>query len=484
MRSFPSIALPALLASVALRALLAAIVALPAAVAAAETGRAPGDAAAGKRVAERLRAQEEATQGAYERLAWLCDRIGPRLSGSPGAAAAVGWALETMRKDGLKEVRAEKVMVPHWIRGTAEIALVAPVARPLAGLALGMSVPTPPEGVTGEVLEVDSLEALRNLGDRASGRIILFNRAMWRDPNGEGYGQVSPLRHAGPSQAARQGAVATLIRSLGTLPGRLPHTGTLSYDEAAPRIPAAAIAQEDADHLHRLLAAGEKVRVRLRLDCRTLPDAESANAVGELRGRERPEEIVVIGAHLDSWDVGCGAHDDGAGVVMVLESLRLLRALDLRPRRTIRGVLFMNEENGVRGGKAYAADHAAELPRHVAAIEADRGAGRPLGWSIGAGAGGADVVRRMAQGLAALGAVEIVENGEGGVDISRLRPAGVPLLGLRSDMTSYFDWHHSEADTLDKIDRAALADNVVAMAAMAWALAEIDPPLPRQPTAP
>ena len=477
MRSFTPLA--PLAAIVALGAAL-----LPGSAVASRAAPPPVDADAVQQVAERLRSEEQATQGAYERLAWLCDRIGHRLSGSPGAAAAVGWALETLRKDGLKEVRAEKVMVPHWVRGTAEMSLVAPVARPLAGLALGMSVPTPLEGVDGEIVEVDSMEALKSLGEKVRGRIVLFNRAIWRDPNGDGYGQVSPLRHAGPSQAARQGAVATLIRSLGTLAGRLPHTGTLSYADDAPRIPAAAIAQEDADLIHRLLAAGGKVRVRMRLDCRTLPDAESANAVGELRGRDRPEEIVLLGAHLDSWDVGCGAHDDGAGVVMVLESMRLLQALDLRPRRTIRAVLFMNEENGVRGGKAYAADHAAELPRHVAALEADRGAGKPLGFSVGADAGGAETLRRLAQGLAAVGAVEIDDKGEGGVDIARLRAAGVPLLGLRSDMSTYFDWHHSEADTLDKIDRGALADNVVAMAAMAWALAEMDPPLPRQPPPP
>jgi Zn-dependent M28 family amino/carboxypeptidase len=206
--------------------------------------------------------------------------------------------------------------------------------------------------------------------------------------------------------------------------------------------------------------------------------------VGEWRGRERAEEIVLLGAHLDSWDVGAGAHDDGAGVVMVLEALRLLKALDLHPRRTLRAVLFMNEENGTRGGKGYAADHAEELARHVAAIEADRGAGPPLGFSIGAGPGGAEAVRALAQGLAAIGATEITDGGEGGVDISRMRAAGVPLLGLRSDMTGYFDWHHSQADTLDKIDRTALADGVVAMAAMAYALAEIDPPLPRLPPQP
>ena len=444
----------------------------------------PPDATALEEIAARLRAEERSSQGAYEKLAWLCDRIGPRLSGSPQAAAAVGWGAATMRRDGLKEVRQEEVKVPHWIRGDAEIALVTPVSRPVAALALGMSVATPPEGLTGEVVEVDSMEALKALGDRARGRIVLFNKAIWRDRDGEGYGKVSPLRHAGPSQAARQGAIATLIRSLGTLDARLPHTGSLSYEEDAPRIPAAAVAAEDADHIHRLIASGETVRVRMRLDCRTLADAASANVVGELRGRERPDEIVVLGAHLDSWDVGCGAHDDGAGVVIVLESLRLLKALDLRPRRTLRGVLYMNEENGVRGGKGYAADHDPELGRHVAAIEADRGAGPPLGFSIAAGPGAADAVRALALGLATLGATEVTDGGDGGVDISRMRKAGVPLLGLRSDMSRYFDWHHSEADTLDKIDRDALADNVVAMAAMAWALAEIDPPLPRLPPQP
>jgi carboxypeptidase Q len=435
-------------------------------------------------MAERLRAEERNSQGAYERLAWLCDRIGPRLSGSPQAAAAVGWAAATMRKDGLKDVRQEPVMVPHWIRGDEDITLVTPVTRPLEGLALGMSVATPPDGVTGEVVEVDSLEALKTLGDKVRGRIVLFNAAIWRDPEGEGYGKISPLRHAGPSAAARQGAIATLIRSLGTLDARLPHTGTLAYEDDAPRIPAAAISAEDAMHLHRLLAAGETVRVRLRLDCRTLADAPSANVVGDWRGRDTPDEIVLLGAHLDSWDVGAGAHDDGAGVVMVLEAVRLLKALDLHPRRTLRAVLFMNEENGVRGGKAYAADHAEELPRHVAAIEADRGAGPPLGFSVGAGPGGADTVRRFAQALSAIGATSIKEGGDGGVDISRMRAAGVPMLGLRADMSGYFDWHHSRADTLDKIDRESLADDVVALAVMAYALAETEPPLPRLPPRP
>jgi carboxypeptidase Q len=467
----------------------------PGGAAAAGKNKAPGEEhasgtqaglepAALQAMAERLRTEERTSQGAYERLAWLCDRIGPRLSGSPQAAAAVGWAAATMRKDGLKDVRQEPVMVPHWIRGTEEITLVTPVTRRLEGLALGMSVSTPPEGITGEVVEVDSLDALQALGEKVRGRIVLFDQAIWRDPDGEGYGHISPLRHAGPSAAARQGAIGTLIRSLGTLDARLPHTGTLSYEEDAPKIPAAAISAEDALHLHRLLAAGETVRVRMLLDCRTLADAPSANVVGEWRGREQPDEIVLLGAHLDSWDVGAGAHDDGAGVVMVLEAIHLLKTLDLHPRRTLRAVLFMNEENGVRGGKGYAADHAAELPRHVAAIESDRGAGPPLGFSVAAGPGGADSVRGFAQGLAAIGAAAITEGGDGGVDISRMRAAGVPLLGLRSDMSGYFDWHHTRADTLDKIDRASLADGVVALAVMAYALAESDPPLPRLPPRP
>jgi Zn-dependent M28 family amino/carboxypeptidase len=265
------------------------------------------------------------------------------------------------------------------------------------------------------------------------------------------------------------------------LNGRLVHTGSHAYREGVPRIPAAAISAEDAELIHRLGASGETVQVTLTLGCRLFPDVESANAIAELPGRSRPDEVVVIGGHLDSWDLGTGAVDDGAGVAVSMDALRLLKKLNLRPRRTIRAVLFMNEENGNRGGRAYFDTHRSEMEKHVAAIESDSGAGRPLGFSVNAGPGGDGMVRDLASRLRAIGATEVQTGGEGGVDISSMIAAGVPLMGLRQDMTEYFHWHHSAADTLDKVNPRELADNAAAMAFMAFALADRKEPLPRIP---
>ncbi len=433
------------------------------------------------RIAARLLGEEIASGGAYAKLAWLTDRIGPRLSGSAGAEKAVAWALDEFRRDGMSRVRAEKVMVPRWVRGEERAVIVSPVAQPLTITALGMSVPTPPEGITAPVVEVSSFDELRAAGDKVRGAIVLMNKKTVAHRHGAGYGETSSLRYRGPSEAARVGAAAFLIRSLGTLVARLPHTGALGYLEDAPKIPAAAVTEEDADLIHRLLAAGETVRVSLVLGCRTLPDVESANVVAELRGRSLPDEVVVIGGHLDSWDLGTGAIDDGAGVAISMEALRLLKTLGLRPRRTIRAVLFMNEENGVRGGKGYAEAHASEIKQHVAAIESDGGAGRPTGFTLRAGEGAAEAVRALARSLRGLGADEVDTKGGGGTDIGPLGKAGCPVLELRQDMTRYFDWHHTAGDTLDKVDPTELAQNAAAMAFMAYALADRAEPLPRLP---
>jgi Iap family predicted aminopeptidase len=296
----------------------------------------------------------------------------------------------------------------------------------------------------------------------------------------DGYGAVSPLRSKGAMEAGKLGAVASLVRSLGTADFRLPHTGAMRYDPEVPRIPAAAITAEDADRLHRLLGHGETVRVRLRMTPATHSDAPSANVLAELRGRERPEEVVVIGAHLDSWDVGCGALDDGAGVAIVMETMRLLRALDLRPRRTLRAVLFTNEENGLAGGKAYAKAHADELARHVAAVEVDSGAGRPLGAGVKAGPGAVAALAEILKPLAAIDAASAGDGG-GGADISAMIPAGVPQIGLRQDALRYFDYHHTEADTLDKVDPRLLAQNVAAFAVLAYGLADMPEALAKIP---
>jgi Zn-dependent M28 family amino/carboxypeptidase len=267
-----------------------------------------------------------------------------------------------------------------------------------------------------------------------------------------------------------------LIRSLGTADYRLPHTGALRYKDDAPRIPAAAISAEDAELVHRLLAAGDRVEVHLRLTCQTLPDAESANVLAEIRGRERPDEIVLIGAHLDTWDVGQGAHDDGAGCAIVMETMRLLKRLGLVPRRTIRAVLFTNEENGLRGGRDYAERHGAE--HHVVAIESDSGGDAPVGFGITAGEGAVEMVRGIARHLRVLGADTVHPSG-GGADISPLKDRGVPVMGLMQDTARYFDFHHTEADTLDKVDPAALVRNVAALATMTWFLAEQEATVPR-----
>lgn len=429
--------------------------------------------------ASRLVAAALASDGAHARLAWLTDRIGPRLSGSTGMAAAVRWAAEQMARDGLDRVWTEPVRVPVWVRGVEAGRILTPAEHPLAITALGGSIPTPDEGVSAEVVEVRSFDELHALGDAVAGKIVLYNRPIV--PNGqgeEGYGFASSLRHRGASEAAKQGAIATLIRSLGTATYRLPHTGSVGYEDGAAKIPSAAIAAEDADLIHRLLAAGESVRVRVVLGCRTLPEAESANVLGEIRGREKPEEVVVIGGHLDSWDLGTGAIDDGAGVAIAMETMRLLKALGPPPRRTVRAVLFANEENGLRGGRAYAEAHREEIPRHVAAIESDSGAGRPLGFGVTAGPGAEERVRAIAASLAAIGADRVTPDG-GGADISPLRRAGVPVLGLTQDATRYFDYHHTAADTFDKVDRQALAQNVAALLVMTYALAEAPEALPR-----
>ncbi|NVJ05686.1 M20/M25/M40 family metallo-hydrolase [Myxococcus sp. AM001] len=418
---------------------------------------------------------------AYARLAELTDGIGPRLSGSPGAEAAVQWALRSFKADGVK-AWLEPVKVPHWVRGEASGEVLASErtrGHPLALLALGGSPPTAPEGLTAEVVEVTSLEQLEALGAAVKGKFVFFNHTMSVAAD---YGRFAGLRSRGPAAAAKHGAVGALVRSLATASLRTPHTGATNFPSDGPRIPAASVSTEDADLLHRLLAGGA-VRVKLMLSSSELPDAESSNVVAEIRGREKPREIVLIGAHLDSWDVGTGAHDDGAGVVMVMEAARLIAKLPQAPRRTVRVVLFMNEENGLRGGRAYAEAHAAELPRHVGALEMDAGGGRPVSISVRSGEGGQALLRPWLPPLTALGVTQFSAREAGGADISPLVPARVPFFGVEVDSSRYFDVHHTEADTLDKVDPQDLARSTAAVAWMTYALAEMPGTLTR-PEAP
>jgi len=435
----------------------------------------PRDAAA------RIIGHQVVESRAFEKLRHLTDRIGHRLSGSPQLEQAVAWAQAEFRRDGLTNVRAEEVQVPKWVRGVERCEIVAPANHRLALLALGGSVPTPAGGLTAEVVEVRTFEELERLGEAAvRGKIVLYGQAMVRSgEDGPGYGTVASLRTRGAVAAAKLGAVGALIRSLGTASFRLPHTGATHYEEGVAQLPFAALAAEDAELIHRLLEQGP-VKVRLELGCSTGPDVPSANVVAELPGREKPEEIVLIGAHLDSWDVGTGAHDDGAGCAHVMDTMRTLVALGLKPRRTIRAVLFTNEENGLRGGRDYFERHKDELERHVAALETDSGGFRPQGFGWTAGEGADRLLRELVAPLRAIGA-DGLRVGGGGADISPLARARVPLLGLRVEGTRYFDYHHTEADTLDKVDPTELAQGTAALAVLTWGLAEHAETLPRPP---
>ncbi len=423
-------------------------------------------------VAQKLVGGALADGVAYARLAELADGIGPRLSGSPGAEAAVQWALQRFRDDGLA-AHLEPVKVPHWVRGEERAEILGPPVRPLALTALGGSVPG---DVTGEVIAAHSLEEIAPLGPRARGKIVFLDHTM---STPAGYGQFVELRTRGPAEAGKVGAAGVLLRSLATASFRSPHTGVTVYDPAAPKIPAAAISVEDAELMRRLLARGP-VRAHLALGCKWLPDADSANVVAEVRGRERPEEVVLLGAHLDSWDLAQGANDDGAGVVMVMEAGRLIKTLPTPPRRTVRIVLFMNEENGLAGGKGYAEAHAAELSKHVAAFEADSGAARLLNITLHAGEGGEALLEPWLAPLETAFGIRLGHEGEaGGADLGPMNPAAVPFAGVPLDGTHYFDIHHSAADTLDKIDPQLLAQDAAAHALLAYALAEMPQPLPR-----
>jgi len=431
----------------------------------------------GDETATRILDAARSDSTAWDKLAYLSDRVGHRLSGSEQLDRAVAWVAAELERDGVPEVWTEPVMVPRWIRGDERARITSPVVSELALLALGGTVGTSPGGLEAEVVEVDGFETLERLGDSVAGKIVLFNRAIEAGFGSEnGYGSAVGLRARGASRAAQQGAVGMLIRSLGTADYRLPHTGSMGYEDDVPRIPGAAIAAEDAELIHRLLASGDTVRVHLELGSHTLPDVESANVIAEIPGRELPQEIVLIGAHLDTWDVGQGAHDDGAGCAAVMETMRLLRRLELQPRRTIRAVLFTNEENGLRGGKDYAARHGAEF--HEAAIESDSGGAAPIGFGITGGPGGVEIIESIAGHLRRIDAAQVFPRG-GGADISPLKEFGVPRLALVQDSQHYFDYHHTEADTLDKIDPRALERNVAALAWMAYALAEREGSLPR-----
>ena len=420
-----------------------------------------------REAAARLIGEAVGSTFAWDRLATLTDTIGNRLSGTPALDRAIAWAAAEMKKDGLENVHTEKVMVPRWVRGAESAEIVSPAAHTIVMLGLGDSVGTPPDGVQAEVLVVHGFEELDAHAAQARGRIVLFNVPYTN------YGETVRFRSAGPSRAARHGAVAMLVRAVGPPGLRTPHTGALAYAADAPKIPAAAIATEDADRLQRMVDRGWRPVVRLRMEAHAEADVESANVVGEVRGREKPDEIVVVSGHLDSWDVGAGATDDGGGCVVAWEALRIMKKLNLRPRRTVRVVLWTNEENGGRGGVGYRDQHRAELAKHVLMIESDSGVFRPLGFGFSGSDAARDKVRGIAALLAGLGADQ-VSTGGGGADIGpSVQEARIPAMSLEVDGTKYFLIHHTPADTIDKIDPVEMAKCAAAMAVMAYVVADL-----------
>jgi hypothetical protein len=441
----------------------------PAATADPSSGATPAPPVPDAAAAAALRERAAASGLAWDLVSSLTTEVGPRLAGSAGDRRAVAWGLAAMERLGFDAVRAEAVTVPHWVRGEAHAEILAPFPQRLLVTALGGSVGTPEEGISAEVVSFPSVTELEAAPEEAvRGRIVFLDKRMERRPDGSAYREVVPNRGRGPSLAARKGAVALLIRSVGTGPHRFPHTGGTRYADDAPRIPAAALAVPDADVLAAQLAGGETVRLRLLLTARDLGTAQSANVIGEVRGSERPEEIVLLACHLDSWDLGTGAIDDGAGCAIVLAAAKLLAELPRRPARTVRVVLYANEEFGLSGARAYAERYAHALPRHVLGIEADLGAGRILALAGNVAPEAQPFLRAIAPELAPLGVAWTDDRAFGGADLTPLIAKRVPVADLRHDATHYFDYHHTADDTLDKIDPEALRQCVAAFTVVAW----------------
>jgi carboxypeptidase Q len=438
---------------------------------------------------KRLEQAAMSSDHAYRQVAHLANNIGPRLTGSAQAAKAVEYVAGELKAIGC-EVQLEKVMVPHWVRGEETSALVQwpgqaeNTTQKIMLCALGGSIATPNDGITADVVAVKNFDELKALPrDQIAGKIVLFDyhfdkRIAAEGRGGEAYGEAVVYRSDGPSAAARQGAVACLIRSVGGADYRIPHTGLTEYADDAGKIPAGAVTSEDADLIVDLVRQGP-VKMKLVLTPQTLPDVESANVIGDIKGSEHPEQFVIVSGHLDSWDLGTGAIDDGAGVAVSMEAANLIQKLHLKPKRTIRVIAWMNEENGLRGSKQYAKDHEKDWANHFAAMETDNGADHPIGLNVKA----KPEVKKMLAPIVAIlqesgaGMLNLVEHC--GADIEPMEKAGVPAFSPIQDSRFYFNYHHSAADTLDKIVPKQLAENSAVVAVAVYALANSEQPLSR-----
>jgi hypothetical protein len=454
--------------------------------------------------AARILQAAESDEDGYAALTYLCDHVGKRLSGTPQLNTAVAWGAELMRKAGLQNVTVQPVMVPRWVRGNESGAMLykgeaGPITRPLHMVGLGMSVGTPKEGITAPLVFVPSFDALDAMTpEQVKGKIVVYN------PGWHGYGVNTQYRTFGASRAAAKGAVGMLVRSATALAMQIPHTGTLVYDAKQPKIPAVAISVEDALMIERLAKEGP-VTVHLQMDAHMEADVQAGNVMGEIVGSEHPEQVVAIGGHIDSWDVGQGAQDDGSGIMAAYEAVTLIHKLGLKPKRTIRLVFWVNEENGGAGGLAYRNMIGEKIGDQVAAIEMDGGAEKPLGMGYGSMSGprrprtatGARGVPPIPGGpvdvstlpaevqqsvtalediVSLLGSIgtDTVSAGGGGSDIEELVADGVPGLSPRTVEAHYFDWHHTEADTLDKVDPVEFRKNAAMLSVVAYVLADMD----------
>jgi len=426
-------------------------------------------------IAEQIKDKGLEELSAFEMLKDLTGNVGHRLSGSKNYEKAVLWGEQMLKNAGADSVWLEPVMITHWVRGEekASLKLVNKKKIDLSICALGGSIGTPKGGIRADVIEVKSFEEVKQLGDKAKGKILFYNRPFDRTNVNpfHAYGGAVNQRTSGAIEAAKVGAVAVLVRSITPALDDEPHTGMMRYVDSIPHIPAAAISTIDAELLSKELKKGNVVSINIILSCKTLPDVPSYNVIGEIRGTEKPEEIVLVGGHLDSWDKGTGAHDDGSGIVQSIEVIRLIKSVNVKPKRTIRAVLYANEENGLKGGYAYAARENNKKEKHIAAIESDAGGTSPRGFGVETDSLKFENISSYSSLLEIVDAGKIRKGG-GGVDISTLEQFGTILIGLSPDPQRYFDYHHSHNDTIDKVHPRELELGAIAIAILAWAISQ------------
>lgn len=425
--------------------------------------------------ADLLIAEATSTHRAFDRLAWLADYYPHRLSGSAMLEEAIDWCVSELKKDGIPVVRTQEVEVPHWVRGKEFAKMVSPYERELPMLGFGGSIATPKEGITAQTVVVDSFEELQNRSDEVEGRIVVYNQPY------TSYGESVQYRVWGADRASEHGALAVLVRAVSPNSMGHPHTGSLRYSGEVPKIASASISAEDAMLLRRFDKRGDPATITLYMEAETKPEsAISRNVIAELPGSENPEEVVVIGGHIDSWDVGQGAMDDAGGVVVAWEALRLIYESGLRPRRTIRLVLFTNEENGVMGGRAYRdkVKESGEIDNHQLAFEVDLGVFEPRGFGFRGSEEAFQLLEPITGLLSSMRELHLREGSSGTIDIMPLHREGVPIMGLDVDIEKYFWYHHSAKDTLDKLDADEVAECVAAVAVVAYVVADMPKRLP------